>query len=355
VADLRRSVISSGTTALKRTGLLRVALTAAVCMVLVPQVHANPLTERKLELMSVAPGASTTHTFTFSYGSASDVGSIRFEYCTSPLPDITCDTPVGLDVSGAALSNQTGETGFAIDSAQTNSLVLTRTAAPPTQNPSSYTFDTVTNPSTPATTFFVRISTYQTTDATGGITDYGAVANATTDNILLNTEVPPILKFCVGLTLGTDCNTADDNLIDLGDLSTTRAASGSSQMLAATNAEFGLAIAAYGTTMTSGNNVITALTNPTLSAPGNAQFGINLRQNSDPSVGGEPSGAGTSLPASSYNIANRYMFQSGDVVATSPVATDTRIFTASYIVNTSPSQPPGVYTATITYICTATF
>lgn len=126
-------------------------------------------------------------------------------------------------------------------------------------------------------------------------------------------------------------------------------------MIAATNADFGLAIAAYGTTMTSGNNIIPALTTPTVSAPGNAQFGLNLRNNSDPDIGEDPSGGGVAMPTAAYNIPNRYVFNSGDIVATSPAVTDTRKFTSSYIVNVSSSQPPGVYTATLTYICTATF
>ncbi|MEK7152539.1 MAG: hypothetical protein AAB834_01205, partial [Patescibacteria group bacterium] len=80
-----------------------------------------------------------------------------------------------------------------------------------------------------------------------------------------------------------------------------------------------------------------------------------LRDNSNPDVGRNPSGSGTATPASSYNIPNRFIFRNGDVVATSPAATDTRKLTASYIVNVTPSQSPGVYTATLTYVCTATF
>jgi len=355
VADLQRPIISRIACYGRHLCLLLVTALVSVFGLYTAQANANQLMERKLTLGSITPGATTTHTFNFTYYSATNVGSVRFEYCTSPLPDIPCDAPGGLDLSGAALTNQTGETNFSILSAQPNSIVLARTAAAPTQSASSYTFDPVINPTGTPDTFFVRISTYASEDGTGPLTDFGAVANATTEDVLLSTEVPPILKFCVGLTLGTDCSTADDNLIDLGDLSTSRAAKGSSQMLAGTNADFGLAIAAYGTTMTSGNNTITALANPTVSAPGNGQFGINLRKNSDPPVGEEPSGIGIALPTSRYDIPNKYTFQSGDVVATSPDATDIRIFTASYVVNVPPSQPPGVYTATITYICTASF
>jgi hypothetical protein len=216
-------------------------------------------------------------------------------------------------------------------------------------------FDNVTNPGPTEGTFYVRLSTHASSDASDPFIDFGAVVNSTAKEVTLSTEVPPILKFCVGLTLADDCDTANDNLIDLGDLRTTQVSRGTSQMLAATNAEFGLAIAAYGFTLTSGNNIIPALSNPTVSAPGNGQFGINLRDNSDPDIGQEPSGVGITNPVGDYGVTNRYTFRPGDVVATSPDATDMRKFTVSYIANVPPSQAPGVYTATITYICSATF
>jgi hypothetical protein len=132
-------------------------------------------------------------------------------------------------------------------------------------------------------------------------------------------------------------------------------ATGTSQMVAGTNAEFGLAITANGTTMTSGNNTIAALGAPTPSAPGNAQFGLNLRANTSPPIGQNPSGPGVMSPTASYNIPNRFMFHAGDVVASTAGTTDLRKFTVSYIANVPPAQAPGVYTATLTYICTASF
>lgn len=339
---------------LSALGVLLGLLVAMSSIVYPASVAADRLGSRSLMIGSEAAGATTTHHFTLTYTSSTDIGSVQFEYCTSPLFDLPCDAPNGLDASGAALTAQTGEAGFSILNASSNNIVLTRTASTPVNNASTYTFVNIINPSDNGA-FFVRISTHAASDASDANVDFGAVANSIGSGVGINTEVPPILKFCVGLTLADDCTTADDNLVDLGDLSPSKAASGSSQMLAATNAQFGLAIAAYGTTMTSGNNVIPALNKPTLSAPGNAQFGLNLRKNSDPKVGEEPAGIGISNPTTDYNLPNRYLFRSGDVVATSPDATDVRKFTSSYVVNVPPSQVPGVYTATITYICTATF
>jgi hypothetical protein len=107
--------------------------------------------------------------------------------------------------------------------------------------------------------------------------------------------------------------------------------------------------------MTSGNHEIAAPDDPTPSQPGTSQFGLNLRANTVPFVGVEPSGAGIAVPAPDYNIPNRFVFRDTDVVATSPDATDVRRFTVSYITNVAADQHPGVYTATVTFICTATF
>jgi hypothetical protein len=323
--------------------------------VIPPRVSALQLPGRRLYIQNSQPGASALHAFSFSYVSSSAIGSVVFEYCTDPFYELPCDAPPGVDASGAVLTDQSGETGYSILSAQTNRIVLTRPSVVPTQNSSSYTFNPVINPTGAAATFYVRMTTYASTDGSGPYMDFGAVVNSTTTSVLVSSEVPPILKFCVGLVLADDCSTADESVIDLGDLATSRVARGSSQMLAATNAEFGLAISVYGTSMTSGNNVIAPLQNPTVSAPGNAQFGLNLRRNTDPVVGDDPTGAGVSNPTARYGTPNRFAFVNGDVVATSSAATDNRKFTSSYIVNISPDQPPGVYTATLTYVCAATF
>jgi hypothetical protein len=321
------------------------------------QVSAVQLQSRALHILSPVASQETTHIFKFTYVTTSDpVGSVKFEYCTSPIPAIPCDAPQGIDVSGATLVSQTGESGFSVVGTTQNSIILSRgTALPVTASASEYTLENVINPDGVPSTFYARITTHQSTDGTGAESDYGSVVNAITEGVTIGGEVPPLLNFCVGLTIGVDCSSADGNLIDLGDLKTNTVSSGTSQMLAYTNAEFGLAIGVYGTTMTSGINEIPALANPTPSAPGNAQFGFNLRSNSNPGKGEEPSGPGVTAPTAGYNIPNRYSFNSGDIVAISSEATDVRKFTSTYIVNVSPNQQPGVYTSTLTYICTATF
>jgi len=327
-----------------------------VSLILPPMpAFAAQLSSRSLTLGATTVGATTTHKFGFTYALPNAVGSVVFEYCTSPLKQITCTAPSGLDVSGATLIQQSGEVGFTLLSSSANRIVLARAPAPTTGTPSSYTLANAVNPTGTPGTFYARITTYNASDGATGEVDFGAVVNSTTQGVVINSEVPPILNFCVGQTIPSDCSSADGNVVDLGILSSANAAAGTSQMVVGTNAEFGVSITANGTTMTSGNNIIPALNAPTPSAPGNSQFGMNLRANSSPPIGQNPTGPGVANPTTQYNIPNRFVFHPGDVVATTLSTTDIRKFTVSYITNVPPGQPPGVYTATLTYICTASF
>lgn len=336
-------------------GLVVSWLTIASVMPM-PRASADTLQLRSLAVSNPTSGATTSDTFNFTYQTAATIGSVVFEYCDSPLPELPCVAPAGLDASGAVLQNQSGATGFAIVSTATNEIVIGRVPAGIAGHfPASYGFSGVTNPTGPPQAFYARIRTYTSSDGSGSEVDNGSVVNSTTQSVHISTEVPPILDFCVGQSIPTDCSSASGDVADLGVLRSSSVATGTSQLLAATNADFGLAITANGTTMTSGNNIIPALDTPTASAPGHAQFGMNLRANTSPPIGQNPNGPGIANPTSQYNIPNRFVFHPGDVIATSPDTTDTRKFTVSYITNVPSIQPAGVYTATLTYICTASF
>jgi len=147
-------------------------------------------------------------------------------------------------------------------------------------------------------------------------------------------------------------------------------------MAASTNAERGYSITVNGATLTSGSNTITAMAAQALGTKGNSEFGMNLRANttttSTPAFGTElsPASNGTALKGQAntgYHTIDQFKFVSGDSVANSsstgtlgtvgaaPGPTNSQVYTASYIVNVSGIQPPGTYTTTLTYICTALF
>jgi hypothetical protein len=340
-------------------GLLLVLTILPACYLTLP-VQADGLDDRSLQLLDDAPSATTTYTFSFMISNSSTVGSFSILFCSNtPLLDDSCTVPVGLDVTNAVLSSQTGLTDFTASAPATNELILSRIPSlitPPV--PVTLTFDNVVNPSSIGYngSYYARLAAYSSIDATGTPVDYGGVAFAIANNLQINSIVPPYLTFCSGLVISTfDCSTASGDYINFGNLSTAHSSQAASQLLVATNAPNGYVIQVYGTTMTSGNNVIPAITSDSISRPGTSQFGINLRANAVPAIGADPTGPGSGEPTVNYNNPDHYKLVSNDTIASSLNADDYRKYTASYIVNTSSAQPPGVYASTLTYVCAGSF
>jgi hypothetical protein len=310
-----------------------------------------------VRLSNINHGEASTYSFSFGLVNNTDIGSIQFEFCSdTPIIGAPCTPPTGLDTSGVTLADQTGEVGFSIMTGQpSHIIVLTRTAATPTPGPVSYTFDNLINPDADGS-YYVRLQTFASEDASGPTTDMGGLAYTINSAVQITSTVPPFLLFCMGVTIaGTDCATASGDYVNFGELSSNTARTGSTQMVAATNAMFGYSLSINGTTMLSGTNVIPALVSNDVSRPGTSQFGVNLRNNSTPDVGLNPSGSGGASVAANYNVPNRFRFVSGEQIASSSTSDEYRKYTVSYLVNVAKNHAPGIYVSTITYLCTATF
>lgn len=315
------------------------------------------LGNRTLQVGSNQINATTDYQLSFDIVSPGTLGSIVAQFCANdPLPTSPCTPPTGMDISNANLVSQSGTSGFNISNTSTaNNVLLTRTASLTPLTTISFHFDNVVNPSTSGS-YYVRVFTYPTEDGTGPNSDYGGIAYNITDMVAVTAEVPPYLVFCTAIRIpGQDCATTIGDYIDFGELSSKKASFGSSQMLVATNAEQGYAISVGGTTLTSGNNIISPLSSGDVSRPGVAQFGFNLRANSSPSVGNNVSGPGTSTPKPEYNVVNSYRFINNDTLVSTTGPDDVRKYTSSYIVNVPASQPAGIYVSTVTYVCLANF
>jgi len=248
-------------------------------------------------------------------------------------------------------------TGFTVSSnSSPNELILTRSSLMSTSGLSKYVLSGITNP-TQTGTIYGRLETFASSDATGQSHDAGGLAiSISPSGVQIQTYVPPFLIFCIGNTIsGHDCSTADGNYIDLGTLSPTTTATAKTAMVVATNDDYGYNITTEGTTLTSGINIIPALSTPDVSRKGVSQFGMNLRSNSTPSFGEDPSDAGLGSPAPHYNQPNLYTFISGDTLASYNQPDNFRVFSVNYIVNVSKDQAPGIYVTTLTYIATATY
>jgi hypothetical protein len=327
--------------------------------------------DRSLFIANGTPGATTSYKVSLTYnnqGYTDTVGSIEFLFCLDPIPSepITtqnpvdhhpCVPPAGLDVSNAVLSDQTGEVGFSILSKTANRIVLTRTPATVNETPSSYTFTGIVNPTETANSYAIRLSDYPSDDASGPLINLGSVLSQINEGVLLETQVPPQLIFCVAAAVAQNCTQQTGGwYTDMGTLDGEHTLKAVSQMAAGTNATGGYVITVNGPTLSAGTNVIKALPIPTASAAGTNQFGINLVQNSDPALGADPDGPfANATVASGYDTPNVFKYGDGDVVASAPNVSLIRRFTVSYILNSSDTLRPGVYTTTLTYICSGRF
>ncbi len=344
------------------------------------RASAAQITARTLTLQAGAsdggskPGGVVNHLYNFTVPTNTSVGSIQFQYCTTASG--TCTLPTGLVTTAATMGSQSGATGFTLNNTTNGSPYITRTAAVIAGPVAvSYQLLSVTNPTTTNTTFYVRISSFAAVNATGSPIDTGTVAASTATQIVLSGTMPESLIFCTGAVISLnvagipDCSTATPGTISFNQLfSPADTSTATSQMAASTNAISGYSITVAGTTLTSGSNTIPALATPTTGVHSVSQFGLNLKTNtvatSTPSVGAEvaPTANGTTLRGQAftgYNTVDSFKFVSGDSVAKSDNGgagpTNAQLYTASYIVNVAGGQPAGVYTTTLTYVCTATF
>jgi len=321
------------------------------------------------------PGGVVHHALAFTLPTSGNIGSIQFQYCTLAAGS-GCTMPVGVVTTSATLNSQGGATGFTMVNTTNGAPHITRTAASITGPLAvTYQLNTVTNPSAVnGETFYVRISTFASTNATGSPIDTGTVAAATNRGIDLSGTMPESLVFCAGATVGLtssvpDCSTVTTGAVAFNQLfSPTDTATATSQMAASTNAGSGYAITVNGPTLTSGSNTVSGMGTAAVITRGVSQFGLNLKANtvatSTVAVGTEIAVAsnGTNFRGQAitgYNTIDTFKFTSGDIVANSANGgaggSDAQIYTASYVVNVPGSQPAGTYTTTLTYICTPTF
>lgn len=347
--------------------LIILAAVIVVCLsaglaALYHRADAARFSTRGLYINSAKAGDTTWYELTLAYTTPSPVGSLRLEFCDNPIPDFPCEVPPGLNVSGAALGAQTGQTGFALSYQDDNLLVLSRTPSVTSGGLSTYRFDNMVNPSGDDQDFYIRITSHASTDATGPYIDFGSVSNTTVRGTDIYTQVPPILTFCVGKTVSLDCELVDDNLVDFGELQPGEETYvTTSEMAARTNGRYGYNIYVTGTSFTSGIRQIPALTVPTESFVGVGQFGFNLVMNSDPTgiganVGADPAGPATNVTLNGdYVISDHYVFRDGDLLASSNYVTPPKKYTSTYVLNIPEDQPAGHYSTTITYICLAGF
>ena len=337
-------------------------ITASFLIVNPPTANAAQLSARKLTLSTSNPASSaatTTYTFNFTTGTTATYQSFQAQICTTASG--TCTTPTGFLNSSSTFTSSTLSGSWSVNTATAGSIRGTATGATSTTTGTAkqIVFGNVQNPTTTNQTFFARMTLYS--DAAWATpVDTGVVAASTTTQINLTGVMNETLVFCTGTSVtGQNCGTIAGSTVDFGTFSSSATSSGTSVMVASTNGVSGYSITINGSTLTcgscSGSPTIAALASQTASSTGTAQFGANLVSNSTPSVGAAVSGPGSGTATANYNTTNQFRFVTADSVASAAGATDADTYTVSYIVNVPATQAAGTYTATMTYIATATF
>lgn len=347
-------------------------MSVASLIVLMPaSTSALQLTARKLTLSTSSPAASATTSYTFDFTTATTATfqSFQAQICTTASGG--CSIPTGFLNSTSTFTSSTITGTWAVNTGTAGSLratVSSGAASTTSGTAKNIIFGNVQNPTTTNQTFFARMTLYSDT-AYATPVDTGTVAASTATQISLSGTMDESLTFCTGTSItGTNCGTVAGSSVSFGTFSSSTPSSGTSVMAASTNGGTGYAITVNGATLTcagcSGTPTIAALTSPTASSAGTAQFGLNLKDNATPNVGTEvsPAANGTNLKgqaSTGYATVDSYKFVTGNQVAASDNGgagpTDAQTFTVSYIVNVPGSQAAGTYTATMTYIATATF
>lgn len=334
-----------------------IAILLVLFVFIAPASAAMRLQDRSLYINNSEPSATTSYTVSFRYMSPQSISSVEMLVCNDPIPYHACVKPAGFDASNAVLAEQTGETGFSILSKSSNRLVLTRPASPLTPGAASYKFDNIVNPSNIDKSFSIRLKTHASLNATGPQVDFGSVMAQASKGVVIRTQVPPMLIFCVAEEVTENCTQTNETYYtDMGQLSSQSTLRAQSQMAVGTNASGGFAITANGVPPSAGTNVIPGSEELSVSRQGTNQFAINLVENSELTVGKDPEGDwANAVPASDYSVPNRFKYVPGDVVAYSPNVSLMKKFTVSYIMNSSEDLRAGVYSTTITYIASGRF
>lgn len=342
-------------------------ITGALLLTLasLPAVHVNAaaLTARSVTLSNSAPSpATSSYTFGFTVAQTTTIKSVNIDICDSASGSCTpagTGVPSGLTSTSATVGTISGigSGGTWTGTFSTNGrLRIANNSNTGTPTTVSIQINGITNPTATNSTLFARITTYSDAAWTTPI-DTGTAATSTATQIQLSASVDETLTFCTGTSgiTSSSCSGATGNAVSLGALSASSTGQGTSQIGISTNANSGYAITVNGATLASGANSIGALATQTTSSQGSAQFGLNLKANTTPSVGSEPAGSGTATPTANYGTANQFRFVTGDQIASKGTSDAFRLFTVSYIANIPGNQPAGTYTSTMTYIATATF
>jgi hypothetical protein len=362
--------------------------TIAASIYVAQPVHASQVTSRFIKV-SDSRGSATdvTYNISFKAGSNHTVRGIVVQFCgNSPLVNTGCTAPVGMDINKATLvlANQSGISGFAVDTTNStaNTLIITNAGGSAlTGGTTVVAFDAgstglsdgITNPTPINQTYYARIVTYATVVAAQGYTDTnadvvgphnddGGIALSTANAITLTSKIQETLTFCV--YTGINC-AAGGTAVALGDVNGVLAntalvyTDASSKFDLATNASTGAVVRMKGDTMKTpgGTFSLDPYVGPGCTADSVAtnteQFGVRV------TVSGAPltpnANYGCAVGNHSLSVANITSTYGDPIADTGGLALDIQTGTMEFAAKSALTTEAGIYTSTMIFIATATY
>jgi hypothetical protein len=203
---------------------------------------------------------------------------------------------------------------------------------------------------------------YKVTDTqfgSGSVSDCSSsyCANATTGDLAVGKGSSSSYQAQFGAPQGSDSTTPLLEVIEVGGLNNLGILSSTSTATTSTTVKVraynisGYTIQISGTPPQEGTYTLKTPSTPTISQVGSEQFGINMVANTAPSAGADPvqvpdSSYSYGEPTSNYDTTNKFMYNQGDVIASSTSSTGETDYTISMILNISNTTPGGQYSGT---------
>lgn len=315
---------------------------------------AATITDRGLSLSNNLGGATgTTYTFTFTVPTtATIIKSFKAQICTTV--DGSCTTPTGFDGASSTASDPTNfgdASGWSIDSNTGNLRIKKSTNSATPSGSQTVTFSNVTNPTTMSSSFYARIFTYSD-DAYSVQIDEGTVVSSIGGTSNLNATLNQTLSFSISdATIGFGALSSSAARYATGDASGDTSETEAHTLIVGTNASggYGLTVnASQANPFRSGSNYIASSDTNVASSVGTQQFGLRATAS-----GG--SGAVTAPYAASGFALASSTFPTASQVASASGATSDTTYSVRYISNITSNTAAGIYTATLTYVATATY
>jgi hypothetical protein len=385
--------------------LTAVMTVAALLPGVVPQTAlAYGLPTNRAIMMSNSAVSATNTIYTLSFATDQEGANLAMEglvvdFCgagvnDSPIiGDTNCTGPTGLNTNFATLvlANQTGITGWSVDTTNSTAskLVLTRTSSV-VNTATAFSIDLgtaangITNPSSLGT-FYARVLTFTTAAGAqqyvsndidnGGanvVNDAGGIALSTANQITIQSKVQERLTFCI-YTTGVGCPGSISSPTLLGDANgvldpgiaytTATSTNGNPKFGLASNAAGNVVINMKGGTLKRTVGCADGTGQPcsinpiggtaTASTVSTEQFGVRL------------TGLGGNITATTpYDDGANYAFDDNNTTGTqstygdqiaSMVASAEQQGQMQFVGNISNTTESGIYTTTLTFIATGTY